>query len=156
MSVQILSERHYASIYKTLTAYLDAPQKSEYVYLIHAAREAHRQPCSMREFLLALILDMYELNCLAYTAEYNESTDDLLTCGMILSHGILLEPVHLYKALSAWRYNSVDSIGGDVRSYKRVTPGKIENILLAVDLTGKVAEAIVRRSEDYDIAKWSL
>lgn len=156
MSVQILSQRHYASIYYTLNYYVASTKMNEYCHLLHVARESMNQPYSMRQLLLSLILNMYELNCKAYEQKYLESVDDLLTGEMIMNAGILLEPTELYKALAAWRYNSVYCIDGGIRNYKRMTPAKIKNVQLACDLTSAIAEAIVRRTESYDIAKWTL
>jgi len=100
----------------------------------------------------ALVLDMYALNCKAYETEYDESYDGFEAS--FEPHRVL-SPIELFKALEAWRYNSVYTLESSDQILS-ISERMGKSMCLAVDILHHLAEVIVKTIPQYESAKWSI
>jgi len=155
MSTAIISFRHYSAIRTTLWEFIDSnrPETQSYIWpLVNLQRETGKTFGEMKEFIDDLVQSMYAVNRIAY--EYDN--DD--TCEIdqvIFEPAPVLTPIQLFKALEAWRYNSLYTLEGeDIILSVPEQHGKA--MYLAADVLHTVAEKIVKGLHEYKTAKWML
>jgi hypothetical protein len=151
MSTQILSSRHYSAIRVTLIDFLARPNMRNAIWpLAHYIDQKPKQDATSH--IEALVLDMYALNCKAYETEYDESCDGFEAS--FEPHRVL-SPIELFKALEAWRYNSVYTLESSDQILS-ISERMGKSMYLAVDILHHLAEVIVKTISQYESAKWSI
>ena len=155
MSTQLLSFRHYSAIKVTLQVFVSSNSESEKAYiwpLVNFQRENGKNFGEMQHFIQEMVNSMYEVNRIAYEYD-NEDTGDIDR--IVFEPAPVLTPMQLFKALEAWRYNSVYTLEGeDIILSIPEQHGRA--MYLAVDVLHTIAEKIVKGLVEYEKAKWSL
>ena len=155
MSTQLLSFRHYSAIRTTLREFVDSnfPETQAYVWpLVNFHRESGKTFGQMMDYIDIMVQSMYEVNRIAYKYD-NDDTCDIDQ--VVFEPAPVLTPMQLFKALEAWRYNSVYTLEGeDIILSIPEQHGKA--MYLAADVLHTVAEKIVKGMFEYDKAAWAL
>lgn len=155
MSTQLLSFRHYSAIRTTLREFVDSnrPEIQAYVWpLVNLQRESGKTFGQMMDYLDLMLQSMYEVNRIAYEYD-NDDTCDIEQ--VTFEQAPVLSPMELFKALEAWRYNSVYTLEGeDIILSIPEQHGKA--MYLACDVLHTVAEKIVKSLHEYEKAAWTL
>ena len=155
MSTQLLSFRHYSAIRTTFREFVDSnrPEIQAYVWpLVNLQRESGKTFGQMKDYIDLMVQSMYEVNRIAYEYD-NDDTCDIEQ--VAFEPAPVLTPMELFKALEAWRYNSLYTLEGeDIILSIPEQHGKA--MYLACDVLHTVAEKIVKSLDEYEKAKWSL
>ena len=120
--------------------------------LVNLQRESGWTFGAMMDFIDQMVQSMYAVNCTAYEHEYEEACE---IKEVVFEAAPVLTPIELFKALEAWRYNSVYSLEQD-DIILSISGKDGEAMYLAVDVLHSIAEKIVRGLLEYDKAKWAL
>ena len=155
MSTALLSFRHYSAIRVTLHQLIDSNLESEKAYiwpLVNLQREKGKTYGQMKDFITEMVQSMYAVNRMAYEYD-NDDTCEIKA--VVFEKAEVLTPIQLFKALDAWRYNSLYTLEGeDIILSVSQKDGKA--MYLAVDVLHTIAEKLVKATHEYDKAAWAI
>lgn len=155
MSTALLSFRHYSAIRVTLHQLIGSNLEQEKAYiwpLVNLQREKGLTYGKAKDFITEMVQSMYSVNRIAYEYDNDE------TCeieAVVFEKAPVLTPIELFKALDAWRYNSLYTLEGD-DIILSLSEKEGMAMYLAVEVLHAIAEKLVKATHEYEKAAWAL
>ena len=156
MSTALLSFHHYSAIRTTLREMVSSNQHTDHSYirpLVNYQRQRGKTFGQMMDFIDLMVQSMYKVNCMAY--EYDNTDPGELEPEVVFEPAPVLSPVELFKAMQAWRYNSVYTLESD-DIILSVPEQDGRSMYLALEVLHTIAENILKHLYEYERAKWML